>query len=275
MAPIKSTALLSLCIALAACGNETVANNMQVPVENAVNVAEPANAMQANAVAGKSVAFTKGESEFRVSWPAAAAAIAPLDAMLQESAEKQRKETEDGIRAEEASAKEAGYPFRGYSYTEDWSVAADVPTLLVLRSEGYSYTGGAHGMPLVKVLYWDKAGNKALEAGDLFDIAALGRAVKDRFCAALNAERTKRRGEPVGSGEGSPIPEFDQCVDPTKQTIIAATSGGGALNRLHFVIMPYEAGPYAEGIYEIEVPVDAAVLGAVKPAWKGAFAAAQ
>ncbi|MBU0557614.1 MAG: DUF3298 and DUF4163 domain-containing protein [Alphaproteobacteria bacterium] len=274
MAPLKTVTLIGLSLALAACGGETIANNTQAPAANAANEAEPANAAQANLAEGGSVAFTQGESEFRISWPATAAAIAPLDAMLREGAKARRKETEDGIRAEQAASKEGGYPFRGYSYTEDWSVAADVPALLVLRSEGYSYTGGAHGMPLVKVLYWDKAGNKALEAGDLFDIAALGRAVKDRFCTALDAQRAEKRGEPVGSGEGSPIPEFDQCVDPTKQTIIAASSGGGVLNRLHFVIMPYEAGPYAEGIYEIEVPVDAAVLGAVKPAWKGAFARA-
>jgi len=273
MAPLKTVTLIGLSLALAACGGETIANNTQAPAANAANEAEPANAAQANLAEGGSVAFTQGESEFRISWPATAAAIAPLDAMLRESAQARRKETEDGIRAEQAASKEGGYPFRGYSYTEDWSVAADVPALLVLRSEGYSYTGGAHGMPLVKVLYWDKAGNKSLEAGDLFDIAALGRAVKDRFCAALDAQRAEKRGESVGSGEGSPIPEFDQCVDPTRQTIIAAASDGGALDRVHFVIMPYEAGPYAEGIYEIEVPVDAAVLGAVKPAWKGAFAA--
>jgi hypothetical protein len=272
MTPFKTLTLISGCVALAACGADPVADNASAPVNETAGT-EAANAAQANLSGGETISSGEGDTEFRVSWPAAAAAIPQLSAKLRTEAEQLRKENEAGLRAEQASAKENGYPFRGYMLTKDWAVAADVPALLILSSDGYTYTGGAHGMPLVDVLFWDKAGNKALETKDLFDEAALGRAVKDRFCKALDEQRAEKRGAPVGSAEPSPISEFDSCVDPLKQNIIPVAARSGALDTIHFVIMPYEAGPYAEGIYEVAVPVDAAVLGAVKPAWKSAFTA--
>jgi hypothetical protein len=273
MAPFKTLTILSGCLALVACGGGAETNMAEAPANEAATVAEPANVAEANRADGGVLSYGEGDTEFRVSWPAIAAGIAPLNAILHAEAEELRKETETGLRAEQAASKEGDYPFRGYSYTQDWAVAADIPPLLILRSEGYTYTGGAHGMPLVDTLYWDKMGNRQLEVRDIFDEAALGRAVKDRFCKALDVQRAEKRGEPVGSGDPSPISDFDACVDPTKQTILPVATRGGALNMIHFVIMPYEAGPYSEGIYEIEVPVDPAVLNAVKPAWKSAFTA--
>ena len=38
-----------------------------------------------------------------------------------------------------------------------------------------------------------------------------------------------------------------------------------------FVIGPYSAGPYAEGSYEVALPVDAAMRGAIKTEYQDAF----
>jgi len=270
MASFKTLSVTTACMMLAACGGADTPTNEQAPAEN---MAQGANVAQANLADGKAVTFTEGESEFRVSWPGTAAQIAPLDALLRGDAESLRQQTQDGMRAEQAAANEAGYPFRGYSYLEDWSVVADVPALLILQSEGYTFTGGAHGMPIVKALHWDKAGGKVLEVGDMFDVSALGAAVSERFCEALDAQRAEKRGAPVNAGNSGALADFDRCVDPTKQTIVPSSRGGGALDTIHFVIMPYEAGPYSEGIYDVEVPVDHAVLATVKPDWKSAFTA--
>ena len=235
----------------------------------AANLARPpAPAASTNAVA---INEKVGEIQFDYSWPQAAADIPALDSWLRGNGEHLRRQTMVGGRADEAEAKKAGYPFRGHSYEEHWNVVADVPTLLVMQSEGYVFTGGAHGMPIVTTLLWDKADGKRLPASALMDMAVLDRGLSDRFCTALDAERAKRRGEPVKSGDPNQLAEFVQCVDLGKQTILPVSLRGRALDTIRVVIMPYEAGPYSEGIYQLDLPVDAAVMQAVKPAYKDAF----
>ncbi len=270
MTAFAKLSLITAALMLSACGGAPVANNSAANEQAPTNVAEASNAAQSNAEA---ISFKEGESEFRYSWPKEAAEIAPLNALIRATGDKFAKETRDGIQAEQASANEAGYPFRGYVFTEDWSVVANLPALMVLESEGYSYTGGAHGMSVVKALYWDKAAGKSLAVTDLFDVNMLADAVRARFCKALDAQRAEKRGAPVDPNEEGGIPEFNQCVDPAKQTIILASKGGKALDTVRFVIMPYEAGPYVEGIYDIALPVDAATLATVKPQWKASFSA--
>jgi hypothetical protein len=237
----------------------------------AANLAQPpASAASTNVVA---INEKVGEIQFDYSWPQAAADIPALDSWLRGNGEHLRKETMDGGRVDEAAAKKAGFPFRGHSYEEHWSVVADVPALLVMQSLGYVFTGGAHGMPIVTTLLWDKAGGKRVPTDALVDMTVLDKGLNSRFCTALDAERAKRRGEPVKSGDPDQLPEFVRCVDLSKQTILPVSLKGQGLDTIRVVIMPYEAGPYSEGIYQLDLPVDAAVLQAVKPAYKDAFVA--
>lgn len=212
-----------------------------------------------------------GKIQFDYSWPQAAAAIPALDTWLRNNAKRLLAETLDNGRADEAAAKKAGYPFRGHTYKEDWGVVADLPALLVMQSEGYVFTGGAHGMPIVTTLIWDKARGQRLPLDALVDVAALAKQLNDPFCAALDTERAKRRGEPINAGDSNELSDFVRCVDPAKQTILPISRKGQALDTIRFVIMPYEAGPYAEGIYQLDLPVDGSVMQVVKPAYRNAF----
>ena len=65
---------------------------------------------------------------------------------------------------------------------------------------------------------------------------------------------------------------FDQCIDPTASTVILGSSNKQQFDRIGILIAPYEAGPYAEGDYEITLPVTKAVLAAVKPQYRSVFA---
>lgn len=255
-------------LALAGCGGDPT-NQADAPNEAVANLAQPPAAPKVTNDVG--ISEKVGEIEFKYSWPRAAAEIADLDGWLRGNGERLRKETMDGGRRDQAEADKAGYPFHGHSYEEHWGVVADVPALLVMQSEGYVYTGGAHGMPIVTTLIWDKTAKKRLATEAVLDRAVLDRGLKERFCAALDAERAKRRGEPVKPGAPDQLDEFTRCVDLAKQTILPISRKGQALDTIRVVIMPYEAGPYAEGIYQLDLPVDAAVLQAVKPAYKGAF----
>lgn len=261
---------------VAGCGGEKPAKTTE-PANMSANASAPAApaqpAQQPAAPKDATVRDKAGKIEFSYEWPQAAASIAELDSWLRGNGERLRAKTMGEGRAEEAEAKKSGYELSGYSYDETWGVAGDIPALLVLQSEGYVFTGGAHGMPIVTTLLWDKAAKKRLAVGALLDEPALIAAIKGRFCKALDAEREKRRGAPVDASDPDELDDFVKCVDPAKQTILPVSLKGKALDTIRIVIMPYEAGPYAEGIYRIDLPVDAAVLATVKPAWRGSFSA--
>ena len=211
----------------------------------------------------------KPEIAFSYKWPAAATAIAPLNRWL--TADRQAKRTKvlrEAAEAKREAAREK-YPFRSYTYELEWQVVTDTPRLLSLSSAGYTFTGGAHGSPWTGSLVWDKAGRQRLAPTALFTSpAALEKAIAGPYCKALNAERTKRRGEPVTPGDDP----FSACPKLKELVVLLGSSNRQKIDRIGLIADPYVAGAYAEGAYEITLPVTPAVLAVVKPAWRGAFA---
>lgn len=266
-------------MALAACSDGTpdggqsankVPSDTAAPTENAAtaNIATPARGPQTLATNTESL-------EFSYSWPSEAASIPALDTWLRSNGEKLRAENLAGAREAQADAKKNDYPFHGYSYAEEYATVADTPRMLVLLSTGYVFTGGAHGMPINTAIIWDKTTQKRLAADALIDIQRFATLSKKRFCDTLDSQRAEKRGGPVRHDDPNQLSDFVQCVDMTKQLILPVSKGGKALDRVQVVIGPYEAGPYVEGSYEIELPLDAALLATVKPAYRDAFAAAR
>jgi hypothetical protein len=269
-----STPLLLTALALASCNKApTTATDQSSPSGNAAsqsNSAAPAIALVAKADA-VSIASKDGGLHFDYGWPTEAASIPALDSWLRGHADSARKKASAMAANDQKSAKESDYPFREHSFVQHWSVAANTAPLLVLKAEGYTFTGGAHGMPFVSTILWDKAKQQRLATTALLDLPALAKTLKPRFCKALNDQREEKRGEPVPAtdkGEGS---YFNECVDMAKQEIVPISAGGNTLDTVQIIILPYEAGPYAEGTYTIDLPLDDAALAAVKPAWQGAF----
>lgn len=169
----------------------------------------------------------------------------------------------------QANAREQGFPYNAYAEGTNWQVVADTPRFLSLSAAIYSYTGGAHPNSGTKALVWDREAKRALAPVDFFTSAkALEDAVREPYCAALDKERGQRRG-PEGQ---STIDEFGQCPPIGDLTVLLGSSRGGKFNRIGLVADPYVAGPYAEGDYDITVPVTAEVLEAVRPAYRDAFA---
>jgi hypothetical protein len=169
-----------------------------------------------------------------------------------------------------AEAKKDGFPFNPWSCSQSWSVVTDLPGWLSLSAAYWSFSGGAHGMTWSGAMLWDRKANLPRNPLDLFiSKAALAGAIRTPFCAALDKQRAEKRGEPVDRKSGD---EFDKCIDPTAETVILGSRGKRGFDRIGILVAPYNAGPYAEGDYEVTVPVTPAVLAAVKPAYKAAFA---
>lgn len=208
---------------------------------------------------------------FEYSYPAAAAAIPALKALLDADREKRKAGFTAFANEQLASAKADGIEYRKVELAVDWAVVTAIPGWLSLSATIYSYEGGAHPNFAFDALLWDKAAMQRREAADLFTSkTALRNAVQRDFCRAIDKERELRRGASVDRGSGE---FFDQCIDPLETPVILGSSDRKAFNRIGFLVGRYAAGPYVEGDYEATLPVTAAVLAAVKPQYRSAFAA--
>jgi hypothetical protein len=207
--------------------------------------------------------------EFEYSYPAAAAVIPDLRDWLEADLGKTRTGLVSDAKSGRDDASKNAYPFNPYTASSAWTVVTDLPGWLSLSALSGSYTGGAHGNYGFEAVLWDKAANMRRAASDLFfSPDALKAAVLKPFCTELARQRAKKRG---GQPVGDPGDAFNQCIDPLEQTVILGSKGHQGFDRIGFLIAPYNAGPFAEGTYEVTLPVTAAVLGAVKPEYRAAF----
>ncbi|MDT0508782.1 PdaC/SigV domain-containing protein [Novosphingobium sp. MMS21-SN21R] len=222
-------------------------------------------------VTARSVTEENDLYEFTYSYPAAAGAVPALKEWLDADLDKARAELVSDAKEGQADAKTNGYPFNPYSHSVEWQVVTDLPAWLSLSTLVGFYSGGAHPNYGYDTILWDRIAGKRRVPADLFTSkAALSAAIRDAFCKELDKQRArKREGQDLGGG----VTEFDQCIDPAEQTVILGSSNGKAFDRIGVLVSPYAAGPYAEGSYEVTVPVTPKVLAAVKPEFKAAFVA--
>lgn len=239
----------------------------------------PTNAAGSVAATGDPAATARDEKvsndlyEFEYAYPAAAAGVPDLRAWLDADLDKRRGELIAEAKEQREDRKANDFPYHPLGYWATWKVVTDLPGWLSLSGSVSTYEGGAHPNHGFDSLVWDRQANMRREPDDLFTSeAALSRVIRADFCRELDKQRAKKRGEPVPPGSDDP---FDECIDPVKSTLILGSSNGKAFDRLGILVAPYEAGPYAEGAYEVTLPVTDAVLAMVKPEFRAAFAKAR
>ena len=234
--------------------------------------------MAATLAAVPAVAATPGEwtapanplYAFSYAVPPQAAAIPALRARLMRDRTAQLAKVRRDATQQAAEARRDGFPVRKFEYQQSWQVVTSLSGWLSLSASYYSYTGGAHGMSWSGAMLWDRKAARPRNPLDLFvSKAALSQAIRAPFCAALNRQRAEKRGEPVKAGSTA---MFEECIDPVKQTVLLGSRGHQKFDRIGILVAPYEAGPYAEGSYEVTVPVTATVLAAVGPGYRASFA---
>ena len=230
-----------------------------------------AAAASASAVDGgaSKVEESSGLYEFDYSYPAEAGRIPALRAWLEAERDKARTQLIADATAGRAEAKQSGFEYHAYAQGRVWEKVTETPRFLSLSARIYDYTGGAHPNHGTDSLLFDKQASKRLVPLDLFaSKAAFDAVIQKPFCALLDRERGKRRGEPVVRDRGT----FDDCIKPSEQTVILGSSNGRTFDKVGVLAGPYAAGPYAEGDYEFTLPVTEALLRVVKPAYRDAFA---
>ncbi|MFM5916130.1 MAG: PdaC/SigV domain-containing protein [Novosphingobium sp.] len=269
---------MSAVLALAACSGSSPDKTAQ-PTAPATGAASAASDTPTEAPvampSAKPVAITDSTPlyEFNYAYPEQAAAIPALAGWFRIDAAKHKKELIVQAKEGQAEAKADKRTYYPYGHSTKWQVVAGIPGYLSLSAERWESLGGAHPNPWQESLVWDQRTGTRHRGTDFFlTQKALSAAIRPQFCAALDKQRAEKRGEPVNRKSGDP---FDACIDPAVQTVILGSSDKQHFNRIGILVDPYEAGPYAEGNYEVTLPVTPELLKAVKPMYRGAFAVAK
>lgn len=210
---------------------------------------------------------------FEYGWPAAPDAVPPLRAWLAADEASARRHLVAESASAKADAARGEYPFHPLGRWQEWQVLADTPGWLSLTALIGIDSGGAHPNYVYAATLWDKAAGQRRKTIDLFTApAALATAIHTPFCAELQAQRAHKRGGQASLSQPSmDMSEFDTCPDPLAQTLALRADSSAGFDHLVVLIAPYEAGPYAEGTYEIALPVTPALLASVKPQWRNSF----
>lgn len=208
-----------------------------------------------------------GEYAFAFVYPAAATQIPALIEALRE----QRVQDEARV-TEEATA--AGDAPGLSTWDAEWRLDAVTPELAAASGTILTFsTGAAHGGLDYRAILIDRRHGRVIAlnelfAPNLFETSLFGRkirgirAVQAAFCRALTAQVRARREDPAAQVA---------CPDIERQPVTFVCGARGRIEAMRALIAPYVAGPWAEGGYEVEFPVDARITGNMKRHYRVAF----
>lgn len=231
----------------------------------------PASALLFATIAGAAPVKIQRDSaalEFSYEWPSEAAGIPAIDHRLRTEAQMAyRKHLALGRDDKKLYKQQEREAVADY-YSKQWTTAGQTPRLLSLRYELGTFTGGAHPNTSYGALLWDRKLDREIGLSSLFLRSdAFSALTRIRYCAALDAERLKRREGEKLSGD------FDQCPKFSDLAISPIDSNkDGSFDMIAFVAAPYVAGPYVEGEYEVSLPVTSQLIAAIKPEYRNSFA---
>lgn len=173
-----------------------------------------------------------------------------------------------------------GRPTAPYDLALHFSMLVETPQVVAVAADGSSYTGGAHGNPLVARFVWLPGQERMLTAQELIDDSDGWRALSDLVREELHAELFQRvdaedlepqvRSQQMRSG-GRMIDE-GSAPEPANFTEFEPVMGpDGRISALRFIFPPYQVGPYSDGTRSVAVPAQV-LLPHVADDYRGLFA---
>ena len=196
---------------------------------------------------------------FSFIYPREAVAIPAMDAILRERA----VEGEAWIGRQVTERAEYRDEGTRYTYESGWTADAVTPELAAFSGTTSYFAGGAHGGFEADAILFDRLAGRPVRLMDLFepglfDYRLFGhrltgmQAVQERFCRALTQEVRDRRGN-------ADEPIVCPALEGTPVTLVCQRDTG-RVTSLMALINPYVVGSWAEGPYEIEVPLDPQII---------------
>ncbi|WP_182334349.1 DUF3298 and DUF4163 domain-containing protein [Stenotrophomonas acidaminiphila] len=243
-------------LAMAGCGKDDAQAPAAAP-EVAPAVQAPADAAPA-AVELHDVIDTNARYVLGISYPPAANAYPGLARALSDYAEHARSEL---LKAVGELGNDT--PTAPYELSLAFDMAVDTPKLVAVSAEGSSYTGGAHGQPLVARFVWLPERQELLTAQALVDSPKGWQAVSDYTRDKLLEQAMLRaQGEDMTPEEQqAQVRNLSKMIDQGTTPDAAnfaqfepVMDAGGRIAALRFVFPPYQVGPYSDGTQTVDVP---------------------
>lgn len=220
------------------------------------------------AAAPVTIASETPDLDFSYAWSSEANAVPALARRFRTDAATRKAEMLRNAAAEKAFRVQAKLDWNGLQFSRSWETVGQSPRLLSLVSSTSSYTGGAHPNSNTKALLWDRRLGKEVTIPALLQRGlSWDGAIRQPFCVLLNRERSNRRQEPVQGTNWA-----NQCPALKELTLaLADQDRDGRFDHLDITADAYVAGPYAEGSYEISLPLTATMLTRLKPDYRASF----
>src|SRR5688572_25745054 len=261
---------LALACTLPACRRE----QPQAPgAPQSATPAAPTAAPRAPATDLKDVTEHTPQYIIGISYPATATQHPVLAAELKRYADNARA---DLMAAVQGRGQDLGAPYELVLPFTELHVS---PDLVVVGVDGSSYTGGAHGAPLIGRWVWLPRQNRMLSASDLIADAkgweAVAGLVREQLHTALS-QRVDADELPPGERvevlkSASKMIDEGTQPDPAHFSQFEPLVGAdGRIRAVRFVFPPYQVGPYSDGTQTVEVPA-AALLPYVAPGYRPLF----
>jgi len=244
VAAVSTALILALAVGASGCKPKQEAT---APIGPAPVDAAPST--PADAAAPLTFSNKTADAEITLKLPAAVARQPDLHARLYADGVKELKAFSEGATGERAEAGGEGIP--PYSKEIAWDLGADTGKLMSLARTDYEYAGGAHPNHSSQAVLWDKSLKRQVQPGQL--IRGDGAALDAALCDAIVVAKKERLG-----ADATPPGGDWKCPSwrSTPFVLVPSTTGGKA-GGLKFMIAPYAVGPYAEGGYEVVVPLSA------------------
>lgn len=141
------------------------------------------------------------------------------------------------------------FPWRSYDGQREWTLAAATSRLVSLRGSWLDYTGGAHPNHGSRGLLWDLTGETEIKPSALFRAGADMRVLDKAICDAVAVAKSHRQG-------ASPLDDVFSCPKwSDTEFALSPSTEPGKIGGLVVLIDPYVVGSYAEGDYEVTLPL--------------------
>ena len=172
-------------------------------------------------------------------------------------------------------------PTAPYDLSLQFTGLVETPRIVAVAADGSSYTGGAHGNPLVQRFVWLPQQERLLDANTLLPDPAGWSQVSDYVREQLMTQLAGQLDEDGAEGvdraqalkEGAAM--IDEGTKPLATNFTRfepVMNADGGIRALRFVFPPYQVAPYAEGTRTVDVPTSL-LLPLVAPEYKPLFRA--
>lgn len=264
---LSSFVPLLLLALLPACQRGT-SPAVQDPQAPAAQVQTPAT------VSLEDVVETKPDYIVGISFPQSAANHPGLAQALKAYADAARGELMQAV-----AGLKGQKPTAPYDLSLQFTGLTDTPDIVAVAADGSSYTGGAHGNPLVARFVWLPKTRQMLTAQALFTGAGAWQVISDdareqlsttlsqrldseEFEGADRAEQLQSRSKMIDAGTAPKAENFAQ-FEPVMDV-------GGRIRALRFVFPPYQVAPYVDGTRTVDIPARV-LLPIMAPEYKPLF----